>query len=245
MICAGFARADSVQYVTGIRKTSARLRNARLCHSSINKTQRPDARCRHATTAAPLLALTIASIIYQSCCFLDSFKLIPNHPRAMSRYETTTTEELRSRGLRVTAARRAVLEWLVSHPHATVEHVHSGVLEHLGTISKQAVYDVLSACVNAGLVRQIKPSGHPARFERRTDDNHHHLVCRSCGRIVDTDCGVGQAPCMHPEHDHGFAIDEAEVVFWGLCSDCQTQPIPDTTKDCISTSNSTGSTDPS
>ncbi|MDA3921400.1 MAG: Fur family transcriptional regulator [Salinisphaera sp.] len=139
----------------------------------------------------------------------------------MNNQTTAITEELRARGLRVTAARRAVLEWLVSHPHATVEQVYLGVLRQLGTISRQAVYDVLSACVDAELVRQIKPSGHPARFERRTGDNHHHLVCRGCGRIADTDCHTSHAPCLSPSHDHGFEIDQAEVVFWGLCAACQ------------------------
>ncbi|WP_423821001.1 Fur family transcriptional regulator [Salinisphaera sp. SPP-AMP-43] len=144
----------------------------------------------------------------------------------MSRYSTPIVRELRDRGLRVTAPRHAVLEWLIDHPHATVEHVHQGVRERIGTISKQAVYDVLSACLEADLVRQIKPAGHPARFERRTGDNHHHLVCRGCGRIEDTDCRIGTAPCLTPEHDHGFKIDEAEVVFWGLCKDCQSAASP-------------------
>ncbi|MES1926766.1 Fur family transcriptional regulator [Salinisphaera sp. T31B1] len=139
----------------------------------------------------------------------------------MSRSGTTIVEELRASGLRVTAPRRAVLEWLIDHPHATVEQVHLGVAARMGTISKQAVYDVLSACVEANLVRQIKPAGHPARFERRTGDNHHHLVCRGCGRIADTDCRRGTMPCLSPEHDHGFDIDEAEVVFWGLCTECR------------------------
>lgn len=137
------------------------------------------------------------------------------------RHSNTITQELRARGLRVTAARRAVLDWLLRHPHATVDQVHHGVIERLGTISKQAVYDVLSACVDARLVRQIKPAGHPARFERRTEDNHHHLVCRDCGRIADTDCHTADPPCLTPSHDHGFDVDEAEVVFWGVCSACQ------------------------
>lgn len=141
----------------------------------------------------------------------------------MSRYPNAIAAELRERGLRVTAPRHAVLDWLVSHPHATVEQVHQGVSERLGTISKQAVYDVLSACVTADLVRQIKPAGHPARFERRTGDNHHHLVCRGCGRIADTDCHTGDAPCLTPSHDEGFDVDEAEIVFWGLCSECQSR----------------------
>lgn len=144
-----------------------------------------------------------------------------NDALAMSRSSTQIVQELRRSGLRVTAPRRAVLEWLIGHPHATAEQVHHGVSERLGAISKQAVYDVLSVCVGADLVRQIKPAGHPTRFERRTGDNHHHLVCRVCGSIADTDCRIGMTPCLTPEHSHGFAIDEAEVVFWGLCTECQ------------------------
>lgn len=144
-----------------------------------------------------------------------------NDRAAMSRHQTSIVAELRERGLRVTAPRHAVLEWLIGHPHATAEQVHRGVSTRLGAISKQAVYDVLSACVAADLVRQIKPAGHPARFERRTHDNHHHLVCRGCGQIEDSDCHIESAPCLQPVHDHGFEIDEAEVVFWGLCRTCQ------------------------
>lgn len=144
----------------------------------------------------------------------------------MSREATSTVHELRNSGLRVTAHRYAVLEWLIDHPHASVEQVHGGVCERLGSISKQAVYDVLAACVDVDLVRQIKPAGHSARFERRTGDNHHHLVCRSCGRIEDADCRTGRKPCLTPGHDHGFDIDEAEVVFWGHCPACRTQTMP-------------------
>jgi len=131
------------------------------------------------------------------------------------------SDALRGRGLRVTTAKLAVLEWLAEHPHATAEQVHGGVLGQLDALSRQAVYDVLAACVDAGLVRQIKPAGHPARFERRTGDNHHHLVCRGCGSIADTDCHTGHAPCINPKQAHGFAVDEAEVVFWGLCRCCR------------------------
>jgi Fur family ferric uptake transcriptional regulator len=148
-----------------------------------------------------------------------------NHDRAMSRQTTPIAQQLRERGLRVTSARFAVLEWLVEHPHATVEQVHDGVGQRIGSISKQAVYDVLAACIDADLVQQIKPAGHPARFERRTGDNHHHLVCRSCGRIEDVDCVVGAKPCLTPGHDHGFEVDEAEVMFWGLCQPCKTQRV--------------------
>jgi len=139
----------------------------------------------------------------------------------MSRERISIADQLRASGLRATAPRLAALEWLDSHPHATVEQVHQGVSQRIGTVSKQAIYDILAACVDIDMVRQMRPAGHSARFERRTGDNHHHLVCRSCGRVEDTDCVVGHAPCMHPEHDHGFAVDETEVVFWGLCSACR------------------------
>ena len=154
----------------------------------------------------------------------------------MREIDTDISRVLRDRGLRVTAARRAVLEFLSTHPHATVDDVHRGVADALGSISKQAVYDVLSACVDVALVRQIKPAGHPARFERRTGDNHHHLVCRQCSRIVDLDCVSGQAPCLHAGDGHGFVVDEAEIMFWGVCEHCRntarassvTGPAPDT-----------------
>lgn len=132
---------------------------------------------------------------------------------------------LRGAGLRVTAPRRAVLTWLARHPHATAESVRAGVTEELGSVSHQAVYDVLAACVRAGLVRSIQPAGHPARFERRVHDNHHHLVCRNCGRTEDVDCAVGAAPCLAPGEEHGFAVDEAEIVFWGLCPGCARKEI--------------------
>src|SRR5882724_7931602 len=129
-------------------------------------------------------------------------------------------EQLKLSGLRVTAPRLAVLAWLNDHPHTTADQVAGGVRELLGSVSTQAVYDVLSVCSAANLVRRIEPAGHPARFETRTGDNHHHLVCRACGRTEDVDCTVGVAPCLTPEDAAGFAVDEAEVVFWGLCPDC-------------------------
>jgi Fur family ferric uptake transcriptional regulator len=115
-----------------------------------------------------------------------------------------------------------VLQWLAEHPHATAEQIRSGVRQRLGSVSTQAVYDVLAACTRAGLVRRIEPASHPARFERRTGDNHHHLVCRSCGRTEDVDCAVGARPCLTPSDDHGYVLDEAEVVFWGVCPACHT-----------------------
>ncbi|NLG55671.1 MAG: transcriptional repressor [Rhodococcus sp.] len=140
------------------------------------------------------------------------------------RYEDTDVREhLRSVGLCVTAPRIAVLEAVAEHPHSDAHQVAIRVRDRIGTVSTQAVYDVLDVCTSAGLLRRIEPAGSPARFETRTGDNHHHLVCRSCGTVVDVDCAVGHAPCLVPSQAHGFAIDEAEVVFWGLCMECQQQ----------------------
>ena len=129
--------------------------------------------------------------------------------------------KLRSAGLRVTAPRLAVLEVLADHPHATVDVVSRLTRAKLGGVSTQAVYDVLGACADAGLVRRIQPAGSAARFELRTGDNHHHLVCRLCGRTTDVDCTVGERPCLTPSDDGGYLVAEAEVVFWGLCPTCQ------------------------
>ncbi|WP_068165665.1 Fur family transcriptional regulator [Rhodococcus phenolicus] len=130
-------------------------------------------------------------------------------------------ERLRSVGLRVTAPRVAVLGTVAAHPHSDADEIAAAVRSELGSVSTQAIYDVLKACVNAGLLRRIEPAGSPARFETRTGDNHHHLVCRNCGTVVDVDCVVGSAPCLTPSDARGFVVDEAEVTFWGLCSDCR------------------------
>ncbi|NDK89587.1 transcriptional repressor [Gordonia desulfuricans] len=130
-------------------------------------------------------------------------------------------QQLRAAGLRVTAPRLAVLEVLQEHPHATADIVATGVRERLGAVSTQTIYDVLHACAEHGLLRRIEPAGSAVRYEARTDDNHHHLVCRACGQIVDIDCVVGRAPCLDPDDDHGYLVDEAEVTFWGLCPDCR------------------------
>lgn len=135
--------------------------------------------------------------------------------------------KLRDSGLRVTPQRLAVLNWLADHPHASADEVRSGVQTQLGSVSVQAIYDVLAACTTAGLVRRIHPAGHAARFECRVNDNHHHAVCRHCGRIADVDCLSGTRPCLTPDADHGFAIDEAEVVFWGVCPRCRTRAAPE------------------
>lgn len=129
---------------------------------------------------------------------------------------------LRSAGLRVTAPRLATLEALSAHPHASAEHVIAAVRASLGTVSVQAVYDVLHALHARGLVQRIEPAGHPARYERRLGDNHHHVVCRTCGAVSDVDCATGHAPCLIPSNDHGFTIDTAEVLYWGTCPSCRT-----------------------
>jgi Fe2+ or Zn2+ uptake regulation protein len=129
-------------------------------------------------------------------------------------------DQLRAAGLRVTAPRLAVLEWLTMNPHTTADQIAAGVRERLDSVSTQAIYDVLNACTRAKLLRRIEPAGHPARFEARTSDNHHHLVCRMCDRTEDVDCLTGLAPCLEPSDARGFLLDEAEVVFWGLCPVC-------------------------
>lgn len=133
-------------------------------------------------------------------------------------------EQLRSVALRVTRPRVAVLEAVHAHPHADTETVITAVRAELPDVSRQAVYDVLGALSTAGLLRRIQPSGHVARYESRVGDNHHHVVCRSCGIIGDVDCAVGEAPCLTPSDHHGFVLDEAEVIYWGLCADCAASP---------------------
>lgn len=128
---------------------------------------------------------------------------------------------LRAAGLRVTSPRIAVLGVVDARPHIAAEDVAVEVRERLGAVSTQTVYDALRACTAAGLMRRIEPAGSPARYETRAGDNHHHAVCRTCGRIEDVDCAVGPAPCLTPDDDHGFVIDETEVTFWGVCSDCR------------------------
>jgi Fe2+ or Zn2+ uptake regulation protein len=136
--------------------------------------------------------------------------------------DTTSDFErrLRGAGLRVTRPRVAVLSVVHAHPHADTDSVIRLVREELGVVSHQAVYDVLRALTAAGLLRRIQPSGSVARYEARVGDNHHHVVCRSCGAIADVDCAVGVAPCLTTTDDHGFAIDEAEVTYWAVCPDC-------------------------
>lgn len=131
---------------------------------------------------------------------------------------------LREAGLRVTRPRVAVLTAVHAHPHADTDSLIGAVRAELGDVSHQAVYDVLRALTSAGLVRRIQPSGSVARYESRIGDNHHHVVCRSCGAIADVDCAVGATPCLTATEDHGFSIDEAEVIYWGTCPRCSVAP---------------------
>ena len=135
-------------------------------------------------------------------------------------------DRLRMADLRVTRPRVAVLEVVDAHPHADTETIFSAVRIGLPEVSRQAVYDVLNALTAVGLVRRIQPLGSVARYESRVGDNHHHLVCRSCGAITDIDCAVGEAPCLTPADVNnvldGFVLDEAEVIYWGFCPDCST-----------------------
>lgn len=136
---------------------------------------------------------------------------------------STPAERLRDASLRVTKPRAAVLRVLQRHPHAGVAFVADAVREEIGAVSTQAIYDVLAALGEAGLVRRIEPAGSPALFELAAGDNHHHLVCRGCGAIVDVPCAAGAAPCLRPSDEHGFLVDEAEVIYWGRCPACMTE----------------------
>ncbi|MBE1574607.1 Fur family transcriptional regulator [Amycolatopsis roodepoortensis] len=131
---------------------------------------------------------------------------------------------LRGASLRVTRPRVAVLTAVRDHPHADTDSIIGAVRTELGEVSHQAIYDVLRALTAAGLLRRIQPSGSVARYESRVGDNHHHVVCRTCGAIADVDCAVGPAPCLTASNDQGFVIEEAEVIYWGLCPDCATEP---------------------
>jgi len=126
----------------------------------------------------------------------------------------------RLHGIQVTAQRLAVLAAVSGRPHGTADDVAKVVRGEIGVISRQAVYDALGLLADKGLIRRIQPAGSPARYEARTGDNHHHLICRTCGRTVDVDCAVGAAPCLTPADDSGYDIDEAEVIYWGRCPEC-------------------------
>ncbi len=130
-------------------------------------------------------------------------------------------QQVRSRGLQVTAQRLAIMEAVAVSSHATTEELTDIVRAKIGSISRQAVYDTLSVFAEKRLIRRIQPTGPAARYEARVGDNHHHLVCRGCGLIFDIDCAVGSTPCLTADENHGFEIDEAEVVYWGRCPDCR------------------------
>jgi Fur family transcriptional regulator, stress-responsive regulator len=140
-------------------------------------------------------------------------RVVQNHPQV--------ERLLRDASLRITAPRKAVLSAVHDHPHADTETLLAATRARLGSVSHQAVYDVLRALTDAGLVRRFQPAGSVARYEARVGDNHHHLVCRSCGAVSDVDCAIGETPCLTASSDSGFTIDEAEVVYWGLCPACQ------------------------
>ncbi len=130
-------------------------------------------------------------------------------------------ELLRRHGVQVTAQRLAVLQAVSSRPHGTADEIEVVVRGEIGAISRQAVYDALGTLTEKGLIRRIQPARSAARYEDRVDDNHHHLVCRGCGLTVDVDCAAGARPCLETADDHGFSIDEAEVIYWGHCPTCQ------------------------
>jgi Fur family ferric uptake transcriptional regulator len=137
------------------------------------------------------------------------------------------TDLLRRNSVQVTAQRLAVLDAVSSRPHATADDVAKAVRAEIGVISRQAVYDALGVLADKGLIRRIQPAWSPARYEDRVGDNHHHLICRMCGRMVDVDCAVGAAPCLTASDDAGYEIDEAEVIFWGRCPECLAKsPVP-------------------
>ncbi len=127
---------------------------------------------------------------------------------------------LRQHGVQVTAQRLAVLRAVIDRPHSSADDIDSVVRAEIGAISRQAVYDALGVLTDKGLVRRIQPAGSPARYEDRVGDNHHHLICRTCGRMVDVDCAVGYTPCLTAADDSGYEVDEAEVIYWGRCPDC-------------------------
>ena len=137
--------------------------------------------------------------------------------------DTDQASLLRARGIQVTAQRLAVLRAVGGEPHITADRVAEVVRAGIGAISLQSVYDALNVLVTEGLIRRIQPAGSPARFEDRVGDNHHHLICRVCGRVVDVDCAVGDAPCLAASDDKGYQIDEAEIAYWGRCPECVVQ----------------------
>ena len=131
-----------------------------------------------------------------------------------------STTLLREHGLQVTTQRLAVLRAVEAQPHSTTDDIDKAVRAEIGAVSRQAVYDALSILTDKGILRRIQPAGSPARYENRVGDNHHHLICRTCSRMVDVDCAAGQTPCLTAADDSGYEIDEAEVIYWGRCPEC-------------------------
>jgi Fur family transcriptional regulator, stress-responsive regulator len=140
------------------------------------------------------------------------------------RVSNEPTDLLRQHGLHVTAQRLAVIRAVSDHPHITADGVAETANAEIGAISRQAVYDALGVLVEKGVLRRIQPMGSPALYETRVADNHHHLICRVCGRVVDVDCATGSAPCLMPANDMNYEVDEAEVVYWGRCPECRDRP---------------------
>jgi Fur family transcriptional regulator, stress-responsive regulator len=141
--------------------------------------------------------------------------------RLVSRDTTAGNDGLlRQHGLQVTAQRLAVLRAVTDRPHSTADGIYTAVRAEIGAISRQAVYDALAVLTDKGLLRRIQPAGSPARYEDRVGDNHHHLICRACNRMVDVDCAVGDTPCLTAADDSGYEVDEAEVIYWGRCPEC-------------------------
>jgi Fe2+ or Zn2+ uptake regulation protein len=134
----------------------------------------------------------------------------------------TAIQLLRQHGVQVTAQRLAIMRVVAEHPHATADQLGDEVRSQLGSISRQSVYDSLGMLVDKNLVRRIQPAGSPARYETRVGDNHHHLICRSCRTMFDVDCATGEVPCLTADDNHGFEVDEAEVIYWGRCPTCRT-----------------------
>jgi Fur family ferric uptake transcriptional regulator len=134
---------------------------------------------------------------------------------------TDPTDLLRRHNVQLTAQRLAVLKAVSARPHGTADEIEDLVREEIGAVSRQAIYDALGVLTDKGIIRRIQPARSPARYEDRIDDNHHHLVCRRCGVTVDVPCAVGSTPCLEADDDHGFAVDEAEVIYWGTCPACQ------------------------
>jgi Fur family ferric uptake transcriptional regulator len=142
----------------------------------------------------------------------------------LTKSKSDPVELFRERGIQVTAQRLAVMRAVASEPHVTADAIAEAVKTEIGSISRQSVYDALAMLVTEGLIRRIQPAGSPARFETRVGDNHHHVICRICGRTRDVDCAVGSAPCLTAADARGYEIDEAEVIYWGRCPACASKP---------------------